>query len=315
MRVVKCSSSAINLYNHCPFSYFLHYILGMESKTGKAALQGSIVHRTLEWMTKLRKRGKINVDPMWLLDRAWDEQTEISPGIEIRRVTTRIDKETGGLKEAADFKRCRVAMERILNDPHYNPYNLKVIDSEQWFALEIPGKIWKCMDKNGKIHQFTCRGFIDLVHEINHETIEVVDWKTGNRKSFYTQQSIDEDVLMREIQPRLYHLAAYFLYPRYKNILITFFYANEGGPITIALSHDDIVMTIAALNRFFVTVKNDTLVQRNRAWTCRMCPFDRNGMCSRIWSDMHTLGSEYIENRYSELSWEDQLAIGKSTGK
>lgn len=289
----------------------MNYILGMESKTGKAALQGSIVHRALEWMTKLCKRGKTNVDPMWLLDRAWDEQIAISPEVEIRRVTTRIDKETGRLKEAADFKKCRVAMENILNDPHYNPYNLKIIDSERWFELEMPGDEWQCADKDGKMHQFTARGYIDLVHEINHETIEIVDWKTGNRKSFYTQQSVDEDVLMREVQPRLYHLAAYFLYPEYKNILITFFYANEGGPITITLSHDDVVMTIAALNRFFTTVKNDTLVRRNRAWTCRMCPFDRNGICNRVWSNFHTFGSKYVEEHYSGLDRKSQLAIGK----
>ncbi len=289
----------------------MHYILGMESKAGKAALQGTIVHQALEWMTKLRKRGKTNVDPMWLLNRAWDEHIAASPGIEIRRVTTRIDKETGGFKEAADFKKCRVAMEVILNNPHYNPYNINIIDSEQWFALEMPGKEWQCLDKDGKLHQFAVRGFIDLVHEIDEETIEIVDWKTGGRKSFYTQEPIDENVLMREVQPRLYHLAAYFLYPQYKNILITFYYTNSGGPITIALSQDDLEMTIAALHRFFTTIKCDTLIRRNRHWTCRMCNFNNNGMCSRVWSDLHTLGSEYVENRYTKLNCENQSAIGK----
>lgn len=311
MRIVKCSASAISLYKHCPFAYFLHYILGMESSAGKAALQGSIVHKALEWMTKLRKRGKINVDPMWLLDRAWDEGTKASPEIEIRRVTTRIDKETGELKEAADFKKCRIAIETILKNPYYNPYTLKVIDSERWFALEIPGDEWKCLDADGKEHQFAVRGYIDLVHEIDKDTIEIVDWKTGARKGFYTQKPIDEEVLIQEVQPRLYHLAAYFLYPKYKNIWITFYYTNDGGPITIAMSQEDLANTIASLHRFFSIVKQDTLMRRNRWWTCRMCPFERNGMCNRIWSDLHTLGSEYIEERYKGLNSEEQLAITK----
>lgn len=311
MRVVKCSSIAIGLYKHCPFAYFMHYILGMETKAGKAALQGSIVHRVFEWMAKLRKRGKTNVDPMWLLHRAWDEQTAASPEIEIRKVTTRIDKNTGEFKEAADFKKCRTAMEVVLVDTHANPYNNKIIDSEQWFALEMPGDEWKCIDEDGNEHQFAVRGFIDLVNEIDEETIEIIDWKTGKRQDYYTQQPIDEMKLLREVQPRLYHLAAYFLYPKYKNILITFYYTNDGGPITIALSQDDLSMTIASLYRFMTTVRRDTLMRRNRSWKCKMCSFERNGVCCRVWSDLHTMGSEYVEDRYAGLDCKQQLSIGK----
>ena len=311
MRVVKCSASAIGLYNHCPFSYFMRYILGMESKAGKAALQGSIVHQALEWMIKLRKRGKTNVEPMWLLNRAWDEMTAESD-IKIRRVTTRIDKETGEFKEAADFKKCRVALEVVLADPHYNPYQIaKPIDAERWFALEMPGEEWKCIDKDGKLHQFAVRGFIDLVQEIDKDTIEIVDWKTGKRKDFYTQKDIDEALLMREVQPRLYHLAAYFLYPQYKNILVTFYYTNDGGPVTIALSQEDVAMTIASLHRFFTTIQKDTLIKRNRWWTCRMCHFNNNDVCCRVWSDLHTLGGEYVEDRYAGITSQQQLEIGK----
>lgn len=311
MRIVKCSASAINLYNHCCFSYYLKYILNLEARAGKAALQGSILHLALEWMAKLRKRGKTNVDPMWLLDRAWDELTIKSPEIEIRKVTTRRHKMSGKLKEAADYKKCRVALETVLADPFYNPYNLKVLDSEQWFALEVPGEEWECTDQDGKLHQFTVRGFIDLVQELDKDTIEIADWKTGKRTSFYSQEPIDEEVLMRDIQARLYHLAAYFLYPKYKNILITFYFTSDGGPITIALSPDDLAITISTLHRFFTTVKRDTLLLRNRSWKCKMCNFNKNDVCSRIWSDLCTLGSLYVEDRYSDLDYKEQLAIGK----
>ena len=311
MRVVKCSASAIGLYNHCPFSYFMRYILGMESLAGKAALQGSIVHKTFEWMTKLKKRDKVNVDPTWLLDRAWDEHLKESPEIAIRKVTTRRDKDTGKLKEAADFKKCRVALEEVISNEHYNPYNLSVVDSERWFAMEMPGEEWKCLGEDREQHQFAVRGYIDLVHEIDAETIEIVDWKTGVRKDFYSQEPIDEEVLSRLVQPRLYHLAAYFLYPKYKNIILTFYYTNDGGPVTISLSQDDLTMTIAMLYKFLTTVRSDTLVQRNRSWKCKMCSFERNGMCSRVWSDLHTLGGHYVEEKYKNLKAKEQLVIGK----
>ena len=128
MKITQCSANSINSYGNCSFYYYLHYILGLETKAGKAALQGSIVHKAAEWMAKLRKRGKINVDPMWLLNRAWDELTKKSPEIEIRKVTTRINKETGDFKECADFKKCRIALENVLSDQFYNPYNLKILD-------------------------------------------------------------------------------------------------------------------------------------------------------------------------------------------
>lgn len=311
MRIVKCSASAIGTYNHCPFSYFMNYILGMESKAGKAALQGSIVHKVLEIMARRSKRGKGNIDPMLLLDLVWDKLTAQSPEIAIRKVTTRIDKETGGFKECADFKKCRVALENVVGNEFYNPPNLIVVDVERWFALEIPGEQWECHDQDGEKHQFTVRGFIDMVHEINNDTIEIVDWKTGNRTNYHTQEPIDEAVLTREVQPRLYHLAAFFLYPQYKNILITFFYANSGGPVTISLSRDDLVNTIGFLYDFFTTVKKDTLIRRNKHWSCKMCSFGGNGICDRIWSDVCTMGGEYVENRYTKLTYDEQLAIGK----
>lgn len=309
MRVIKGSASSINSYRNCSFYYFMHYILGMQSRAGKAALQGSIVHKTLELMARRTKRGKKEIDPMLFLNYVWDKLIKKSPEIEIRRVTTRIDKSTGDFKEAADFKKCRLVLETILADPFYNPYNLKVVDVEKWFALEMPGDVWECSDKDGKLHQFTIRGFIDLVHEIDKDTIEIVDWKTGARKNFYTQQPIDELALTNEIQSRLYHLAAYFLYPQYENIFITFYYTGD-GPVTIALSHDDLAITISILHRFFTTIRDDTLIQRNKSWKCKMCSFYKGDVCSRVWSDYHTMGSEYVEDRYTDLSCENQLSIG-----
>jgi len=312
MKIIQCSASSISRYLHCQFSYFLHYILGKETKAGKAALQGSIVHQTLEWMGKLRKRGKVNIDPMWLLNRAWDELTIKSPEIEIRRTTTRINKWTGELKEAADFKKCRIALETVLADPFYNPYKLTVLDAEQWFALEMPDTEWQCLDENGELCQFTARGFIDLINEIDENTIEICDWKTGSRKDFYTQESVDEMSLTQNIQARLYHLAAYFLYPKYKNILTTFYYTNDGGPITVAFSENDLETTIAILYKFFITVKQDILIHRNRSWRCKMCSFNKDDVCNRIWSDFCRKGVNYVKNRYGKLMDKEQSVIGKS---
>ena len=297
MRIVKCSASAIKTYYYCPFKYWMEKILQMESTAGKAALQGTIVHQVFEWMGKLKRKGKTHIDTEWLLDQAWEMHVKRNPEIAIRRVTSR--------GEAADYKKCRNSITEVLSR-HHNPYDLKIIDSERWFELPMPGKEWECLDENGKISQFTARGFIDLVHEIDSDTIEIVDWKTGDRSDFYTREKHDYETLSRDIQVRLYHFAATELYPQYKNVIVTFYFTSDGGPITIPLEPTDIFPTIEYLWKFFQTVKNDTLIIRNRSWKCKMCSFERSGACQRVWSDLHTLGSKYVEKKYTKLTFNQQ---------
>lgn len=303
MKISKCSASSINTHSHCAFKYFLGYILKMESPSGKAALQGKIVHQVFEWMSLLKKRGKINVDPMWLLNRAWDKHISENKHIEIKRTTSR--------GEAADFKKCRIAIEHILDDNYYNPYRLKIIDAEKRFEIEIPGNEWEVVNENGDKGQFTVRGFIDLVHEIDENTIEIIDWKTGKRVDFYTRKEKDLYQLMKDIQPRIYHLASSELYKQYQNVLLTFYYIEDGGPITISLGLEDLAATLAAIWQFLQRIRHGSLITRNRRWQCKMCAFERSGICQKVWSDLHTMGGEYVENKYSELTFDQQKTIGK----
>jgi len=291
MRISKCSASAIKTYYHCPFKYMLEQLLKIRPPTGKAALQGTIVHQVFEWMAKLKKKDKTHIDPMWLLDQAWIWHTKLNPHIAIRRETSR--------GEAADFKKCRLCIEHIVNSD-FNPYKMKIIDAERWFEIQLEGDDWECTDEFHNNTQFTNRGLMDLVHEIDENTIEIVDWKTGKREDFYTRKEYDFKKLLEDIQLRLYHFAACKLYPQYKNILITFHFILDGGPITIPPTDYEIPLTIEALSKFFSTVKADTLIIRNRNWQCRMCGFQKEDACNRIWSDLHTYGSEYIENKYGK---------------
>ena len=297
MKITKCSASAIQTYEHCNFKYYMSRVLNMEDAAGKAALQGTIVHQVFEWMGKLKRKNKTHIDPEWLLERSWDMHTAKNPHIEIRRTTSK--------GEAADFRKCRESVEVILNDDTYNPYKMEnIIDSERWFSVEFPGEEWETHEGE----QFRTRGFIDLVRELDKETIEIIDWKTGKRLDFYTRQPIDVLQLMREIQPRLYHLASCMIYSEYKNIVITFYYTSDGGPVTISLSLEDIPHTIAAIWAFFKRVEKDTLFRRNRSWKCRMCAYNKNDICTKVWSDLHTLGSEFVEQKYVDMTVEQQRA-------
>ncbi len=306
MKIYQCSPSAIKTYNHCSFKYWLEKRLELESPAGKAALQGTIVHQVFEWMGKLKLRNKTYIDPLWLLDQAWIWHVKLNPKIGIRRTTSR--------GEAADFKKCRLSVEDVCGGD-FDPYTSKIIDIEKWFEFEMPGKEWECKNRDNETQQFTSRGFIDLSREINEDTIEIVDWKTGKRQDFYTMKEHTFETLFNDIQVRLYHLAATILYPQYNNVMVTIYYTTDGGPITIPLTQADILSTIEYLWKLFQTVKSDTLLIRNRSWKCRMCAFERSGICQRVWSDLNTIGEEYVKDRYIKLSFEEQEKIAKSKQK
>ena len=290
MLITKFSDSLINSYRFCPFQYWLHYVLELESSgSGKAATVGHIVHQALEWMAKLRKRGKTNVDPLWLFERSWD--SSFHP--DLRKFTSR--------GESADYRKCKASFFKIIDDSFYNPYNLKIIDIERWFSIEFPGPEWE-VKENKETKQLKARGYIDLVHEIDNETIEIVDYKTGSRTGPFNSQEMNFYGLIKKIQAKLYFIAAKILYPKYKNVILTFYYTKEDGPTTISLSDEDIPIILTQLYNIFITIKNDSLINRNRSWKCKLCPYNKNDVCSKIWGDLNTMGERYVKNKYHNIN-------------
>jgi hypothetical protein len=264
-------------------------VIGLDDPSGKAALQGNIVHRVFEWMVKLNKRGKA-IPEAWLIERAWDEFVATRPDLGLRKVTSR--------GEAADYRKCRNAVEIVLDDDYYNPCTMRnIIGAEIRFRIELPGEDW-AVREGDEIRQFAIRGFIDLVREIDQDTVEIIDWKTGQRMDFYSRTPIGAQSLIRSIQPRIYHLAVTELFPQYRDVILTFHYMLDGGPITISLSQDDIPETLSMLWAFMKAVQGDNILRRNRSWKCKMCSYNREDFCTKVWSDLCARGQEYVEVEY-----------------
>lgn len=292
MQINKFSASLAETYNFCAFKYWLIYCLELETTgSGKAATIGTIAHKALEWAARLKQRGKTNIDPLWLLDRSWDE----NPHPELRRFTSR--------GESADYKKCKASFFKVMEDEFYNPYKLNVLDAEKWFEIEMPGPEWE-VQKNGKIEQLKVRGYIDLIHEINSETIEIVDYKTGLRSSPFDKNIMDFYGLTKKLQAKIYFMAAKMLYPQYENCLVTFYYTQD-GPTTIGLSDEELPQILNELFSIFKHIKDDSLIRRNRSWKCKLCPYEKNNTCTNIWSDLNTMGEEYVKSKYHKLNLED----------
>ncbi len=298
MKITKCSKSLLETYKHCSFKYFLQYVLELETVSGKAAVMGNIVHSVLEWMCRLKKKNKICIHPHELLEYSWERWVGKNPDIGLRKFTSR--------GESADFKKCRNGLDIILASG-YNPYKLNVLDIEDFFSIPLDGLEYR--DESNRKQTVNMRGYIDLVHEIDKSTIEIVDWKTGKRQDFYSMEEYDYESLHRNIQARAYYLATYLKYPQYENILVTIHFINEGGPITLCFNNYDISNTLTYLYNAISIIKNDSSMLRNRSWKCRMCSFEKTKTCQTIWNDLNTMGSEYVKQKYYQLSYSDQKNI------
>jgi hypothetical protein len=271
----------------------MSYLLEFEPQSGKAAVLGSIVHQVFEWIGLLVKRGK-TIDVEWLIDRAWDMYIENNAHLGLKRVNRN--------GESADFRLCRTSVNAVLSSPLYNPWTLNILDVEKRFDISMPGIAWTTPSG-----QFRITGYIDMVHEINPDTVEIVDWKTGRRTDYGSMKQKDFYDMMSDAQARIYHFAANQLYPKYKNILVTFYYINDGGPITLPYSVDDMIMTVGALWRIFKKIQTEELVTRSVSWKCsKFCQFGRMRVCDSIWKDFSDHNLAFVADKYRKMSLEKQ---------
>ena len=55
MLVTYIRSSSYNNYAYCEMQYFMTYVLGYQSKSGKKADMGTMVHKVMEVLAGLKK--------------------------------------------------------------------------------------------------------------------------------------------------------------------------------------------------------------------------------------------------------------------
>ena len=124
----------------------------------------------------------------------------------------------------------------------------KLIGIEYEFKLPI-GK-----DDEGE--DIILHGLIDLVSELDNETVEIIDYKTGFKTS-----SAEE--LMDDIQPMAYAAAARILFPQYKFFLLTFDYFR-GKPITVTFNKEECDATIIKIINKWKEIKRKTILSRRK---------------------------------------------------
>ena len=297
MIVTYIRSSSYNNYDYCQMQYFITYVLGHRSASGKKAQLGTIVHKVMECLSSCKKKlqdnpdkkslyikddavGKINFTPKSLFTQAF-------VGRVLAKSYEHYTSDCEHKYTGADMKFCRETTDMGLayNDGQFDPRTRDVVDAEPQFDILIdePWAKFKYKGENGETMegQLAIKGTIDLVTEVDDDTIEVIDWKTGRRLNWATGEKKTYEKLLDDPQLLLYNYAISKLYPNYKQAIVTIFFIKDGGPFSLCFDKSDQDKFLEMLKKRFKQIqRNDypSLCSRNRtSFKCtKLCHFYKN---------------------------------------
>lgn len=201
----------------------------------------------------------------------------------------------------------------------FNPLGREVLWPEKYFDLTIdePWAGYRYDTDDGPVEgRLAIKGTIDLVCRMGHaeDVIELVDWKTGQRKDWATGKRKTWEDLRNDRQLRLYHYALTRLCPWARQIVITIVYVQDGGPFSLPYSHDDVPETLAMLKEQFDSVRRSQRPQRIigdpvHKWKCgKLCTFGlrdgRDGPPVNTWPGTEQSPCDFLHDGLLELGLE-----------
>ena len=284
MHIERLSASAYECYSMCQWKYFLGYVAKLPDESGPAALLGSISHHVLEILS----RASVNKHPknskIWDIEYLWkicfDRYAKTNPLIIDKLQPAKIRTVSKGLIDL-------IASE-------YSPVRNNTIAVEHYFKLPI-----KVDDGT-----YYISGFIDRIDQRDPDTIEIIDYKTGQRTDFKSKDRSKKDSvrLSEDIQPQIYYMAAKQLYPNVKNVVVSFIYIVDGGVVTALFSDEDVPTIQGRIVNRLRDIKSCNDPQRTTGWHCNvMCSFGKSGICDNLWEEKEDLGFEFVQNKYLTL--------------
>ncbi len=320
MLITYVRSSSYNNYAFCQMQYFITYVLGYRTDSGKKAELGTIVHKVMEVLAGLKKFQQDNPSRKYLevtddaVDRVKIHKDKFFNADFINElVELSYNSYTSKSKHKwtnGDLNTAKKLSWQTLdyNNGQFDPRLRNVVDPEPHFDIPIEEDWGKYSYKmpDGKVieGQLAIKGTIDLVTKVSDDTIEVIDWKTGQRKDFATGEKKDYDKLCKDPQLLLYNYAISKLYPDYKQAIMTIFFVKDGGPFSMCFDRKDQEKFLEMLKNRFEEIKKNNApkpISADRSdWRCtRVCHYYKNkwpetedNMCIHIERHLKTHGME-----------------------
>jgi len=297
MIVTYIRSSSYNGYDYCQMQYFLTYVLGHRSDSGKKADLGTMVHKVMEVLAGLKKfqqdnprKKYLNVDDDAVAKVRIHKDELLTDKCVEDLVDLSFNSYRKGSKHkwtAADRKEVSRLSWLALNwnEGQFDPRYRDVVDPEPHFDIPIE-EDWAKYEyemPNGEVIQgrLAIKGTIDLVTKVDDDTIEVIDWKTGRRLDWATGQEKDFKKLTTDAQLLLYNYAISKLYPDYKQAIMSIFFIKDGGPFSMCFDKSDQEKFLEMLKNRFEEIKANVspkpLRDDRSHWKCtKLCHFYKN---------------------------------------
>jgi len=325
MLVTYIRSSSYNNYEFCEMQYFITYVLGHQSDSGKKAEQGTMAHKAMEILAGLKKFQQDNPKRKYLMV---DDDAAGKIKVHENKLHTEdfvselcdvsIDcyaKDSKHKFAPADRRAVHECVSTFLTHANgqFDPRLRDIYHPEPHFDIPIEEDWAKFeYELNGeKIQgQLAVKGTIDLVTKISDDTIEVIDWKSGRRMDWATGEEKDYKKLENDPQLLLYFYAISKLYPDFPNrIMSIFFYKDMDGqvdpkPFSLCFGPKDEERFLEMLkNRVEEIRQNESpelLDPTRKHWKCKyLCHFAKNNwpgtdkkMCIHIEEHLNEHGME-----------------------
>ena len=320
MIVTYIRSSSYNNYDYCQMQYFITYVLGHRSTSGKKAQLGTIVHKVMEVLASCKKKlqenldkkslyikddaiGKVNFTPRSLFTKTFVEKI-------LNKSYTHYTENCTHKYTAADLKFCRESVKTALEyeDGQFDPRKRDIVDAEPQFDIPIeePWAKFKYQMPDGKTveGQLAIKGTIDLVTKVADDTIEVIDWKTGRRLNWATGEEKTYEKLLEDPQLLLYNYAISKLYPDYAQAIMSIYFIRDGGPFSMCFDKSDQEKFLGMLEKRFKQIQRNDFpmpISKNRkSFKCtKLCHFYKNNwpetnksMCHHVEEHLEAFGEQ-----------------------
>lgn len=274
MFITNIRSSGFNCHSLCPHKFYIEFVLGMKFKPGKNADLGNATHKALELLA-LQRLAVLKNELCFTDNEVGTFNVQDFTVEHAVRIGYEHYKKLTPHHEWTDRDHVTV-MKYVMNTLEFNggiydPRRRHIIAAEQFFELEI--------DRNWAAYQYQIGdeqidghlklfGTIDLVTELDKETAEILDWKSGKCTTYPEGKDKDSLYVNSEPQFLIYFWAAKRLYPQYKQWLMTVWYAQFNKPYTIYFDADYEREAEQKLERKFKCIQEMQRTTLNRGWWC-----------------------------------------------
>jgi len=313
--------------------YFITYVLGYRSDSGRRAEQGTMVHKVMECLAALKKYQQENPKAR-ILKIVDDAIGEVKVGKKklyedefIEELAERsyesYKKDSPNTWQPRHFKEVMDGCWLFLhhNNGQFDPRERNIYFTEPHFDIAIE-EDWAKFDYeiNGERVEgrLAIKGTIDLVTLVNEDTIEVIDWKTGRRLNWATMEEKTYDKLWNDPQLLLYFYAMSKLYPQFPNRIMSIFFSKDKDgkydprPYSMPFSKEDeprfLEMLKNQVEKIRRNINPSMLDPTHRNFKCKtLCHFcknkfnsgDSDNMCKTVYNSLRTDGYDKTVAKYT----------------